>query len=62
MFKDYLKQKQERLVFQILLKHAYDVIGRIQEVLSEVPLKGDLFPDIKNPLSSETITKRSRTS
>ena len=34
---------------------AYDVIGRIQEVLSEVPLNGDLFPDIKNPLSSELL-------
>ena len=34
---------------------AADVIGRIQEVLSEVPLEGDLFPDIKNPLSSELL-------
>jgi hypothetical protein len=34
---------------------AYDVIGRIQEVLSEVPLNGDLFPDIKNPLSSALL-------
>ena len=36
-------------------EQAYDVIGRIQEVLSEVPLVGDLFPDIKNPLSSELL-------
>ena len=34
---------------------AYDVIGRIQEVLSEVPLNGDLFPNIKNPLSSALL-------
>ncbi len=34
---------------------AADVIGRIREVLSEVTLEGDLFPDIKNPLSSELL-------
>jgi len=34
---------------------AADVIGRIREVLSEVSLEGDLFPDIKNPLSSELL-------
>jgi len=31
------------------------VIDRIQDVLSRVSLKGDLFPDIKNPLSSELL-------
>ena len=36
-------------------EQAQDVIGRIREVLSEVPLEGDLFPDIKNPLSSELL-------
>ena len=30
-------------------EQAYDVIGRIQEVLAEVPLTGDLFPDLENP-------------
>ena len=36
-------------------EQASDVIGRIREVLSEVPLEGDLFPDIKNPLSSALL-------
>lgn len=36
-------------------EQAQDVIGRIREVLSETPLEGDLFPDIKNPLSSELL-------
>jgi len=31
------------------------VIDRIQDVLSRVSLKGDLFPDIKNPLSSALL-------
>ena len=31
------------------------VIDRIQNVLSRVSLEGDLFPDIKNPLSSELL-------
>ena len=34
---------------------AYDVIGRIQEILAEVPLTGDLFPNIQNPLRSELL-------
>ena len=31
---------------------AADVISRIQEVLSEVPLGADLFPDIENPFKA----------
>ncbi len=34
---------------------AADVIDRVRDVLSEVSLKGDLFPSIKNPLSSELL-------
>ena len=34
---------------------AADIISRIQDVLSETTLEGDLFPDIKNPLSSELL-------
>ena len=34
---------------------AYDVIGRIQEILAEVPLTGDLFPNIQNPLRAELL-------
>jgi len=36
-------------------EQAYDVIGRIQEVLSEVPLVGDLFPNIENPLRASLL-------
>ena len=36
-------------------EQAADVIGRIEEILSEVSLSGDLFPDIKNPLNSELL-------
>ncbi|BCV06347.1 MAG: hypothetical protein CM15mV131_200 [uncultured marine virus] len=31
------------------------VIGRIQEILSEVPLDGDLFPNIENPLRASIL-------
>ena len=34
------------------LNQALNVMGRIQEVLSTVPLSGDLFPDIENPFSN----------
>ena len=34
---------------------AADVIGRIREVLSEVPLVGDLFPNIENPLKASLL-------
>ena len=34
---------------------ASTVIDRIQSVLERVSLEGDLFPDIKNPLSSELL-------
>ena len=34
---------------------AYDVIGRIQEILAEVPLTGDLFPNIQNPLKADLL-------
>ena len=47
--------KAEELGVSNPFEAAYDIIGRIQEVLSEVPLVGDLFPDIKNPLSSELL-------
>ena len=36
-------------------EQAAGVIGRIREVLSEVPLDGDLFPNIQNPLSTELL-------
>lgn len=36
-------------------EQAYDVIGRIQEVLSEVPLTGDLFPTLENPFRTPVI-------
>ena len=32
------------------------LLGRIQEVLSETSLEGDLFPDIENPFESIVIT------
>ena len=34
---------------------AADVIDRIRDVLSDVSLEGDLFPDIENPLKSELL-------
>ena len=34
---------------------AADIIGRIREVLSEVSLEGDLFPDIQNPLRASLL-------
>ena len=34
---------------------AENIIDRIQEVLSRVPLGGDLFPDIENPLDTSMV-------
>ena len=34
---------------------AEKIIDRIQEVLSRVPLGGDLFPDIENPLDTSMV-------
>ena len=36
-------------------EQAADVIGRIEEVLSEVPLSGELFPNIENPFRPSAI-------
>jgi len=47
--------KSQELGVRNPFEQAADVLGRIEEVLSEVPLVGDLFPDIKNPLSSELL-------
>ncbi len=47
--------KSQELGVRNPFEQAADVIGRIEEVLAEVPLVGDLFPDIKNPLSSELL-------
>ena len=34
---------------------AADVLGRIEEILSEVSLSGDLFPNIENPLKASLL-------
>jgi len=47
--------KSQELGVRNPFEQAADVIGRIEEVLAEVPLVGDLFPDIKNPLSSTLL-------
>ena len=47
--------KAEELGIANPFEQAADVISRIQEVLIETSLDGDLFPDIKNPLSSELL-------
>jgi len=47
--------KSQELGVRNPFEQAADVLGRIEEVLAEVPLVGDLFPDIKNPLSSALL-------
>jgi len=47
--------KAEELGVSNPFEAAYDVIGRIQEVLSTVPLEGDLFPNIENPLRASLL-------
>jgi hypothetical protein len=36
-------------------EQAADVLGRIEEILSEVSLSGDLFPNIENPLRASLL-------
>jgi hypothetical protein len=45
----------ERLGMANPYEQAADVIGRIQEVLSAVPLDADLFPNIENPFKTNII-------
>ena len=45
----------ERLGMANPYEQAADVIGRIQEVLSAVPLDADLFPNIENPFKINVI-------
>ena len=45
----------ERLGMANPYEQAADVIGRIQEVLSAVPLDADLFPNIENPFKINII-------
>ena len=45
----------ERLGMANPYEQAADVIGRIQEVLSAVPLDADLFPNIDNPFKTNII-------
>jgi len=45
----------ERLGIANPYEQAADVIGRIQEVLSAVPLDADLFPNIDNPFKINVI-------
>ena len=45
----------ERLGIANPYEQAADVIGRIQEVLSAVPLDADLFPNIENPFKINVI-------
>ena len=45
----------ERLGIANPYEQAADVIGRIQEVLSAVPLDADLFPNIENPFKTNII-------
>ena len=45
----------ERLGVPNPYEQAADIIGRIQEVLSDASLDGDVFPDIQNPLNSNLL-------
>jgi len=47
--------KSQELGVSNPFEKAADVLGRIEEILSEVSLSGDLFPDIGNPLKASLL-------
>ena len=53
--KTLFERNAERLGISNPYEQAVDVIGRIREVLSEVPLSGELFPNIENPFRPSAI-------